>query len=542
MEKPFYLNFTGNNIKIAVIDDGYHQTNYENIILLDYKGRSLLCDNDIDIFHGQNCIDIVKQIAPNSIIYSIDARDINIINEMTIIESIELAIKLEVDIINISQGLKHASSELMNVIEKALNKNIIICAAKDSSKIINYPCDYEGVISVDYNKNIEQIIYSDITIQIPSEYIYLDIRNDVIPLTGSSYATSYFTGICSKILEFNPLTTSAGIIELFSKASKKIIEVTKNEITNKAFYLIDNSGFNINEFPEEISNNYKAFYDITNDAFIDLNTKCTINKNDIKDIDIINACNFPINKLKLNYENIKYYGCFKDLENQILESSNHKIREIQVPIISIMSYGCNMDKSNVQIHLSNNFKNNGYNVGNLTYNWTGKLFGYKILNYPTKIEYPQYAYYINNSAYEESINKDILITTIAGSINKGSNDKELGDLVDIFNISLNIDIVILCVSDFVSFYELIESKSEIENNYGAKLFIYVTAKSKNIADHESDVEMIENESENAINFISSEKVKKYKNELEKTFPMNPVFNEEDLYEGKLYKRILEVLS
>ena len=73
-----------------------------------------------------------------------------IVDVKDLVKGINVAIKYNVDIINISIGCLLGDNDLEKVIKKALDKNIIIIASAGNyiKNDILYPSKYEGVVAV----------------------------------------------------------------------------------------------------------------------------------------------------------------------------------------------------------------------------------------------------------------------------------------------------------------------------------------------------------------------------------------------------------
>jgi subtilisin family serine protease len=216
-------NVKGTNIKVAVLDTGIDLQNKD----LNYIKGINFTGGTKDIFaddngHGTKISGIIGArendynllgVSPNVDLYIGKVADQNgNVQVENLVDGIEWAIQQDVDIINISLEFTEDDKELLNVIKKAHNNNIIIVA---SSGNINHPGDvhtaypgaYQEVISVGM-LNVDGMIYSDefkqkdVDVFAPGEDIYSTYFNDKMTLdTGVSFATAYTSGYTALLLQ-----------------------------------------------------------------------------------------------------------------------------------------------------------------------------------------------------------------------------------------------------------------------------------------------------------------------------------------------------
>jgi hypothetical protein len=539
--------YTGKGIKIAVIDNGFDNFNdWLDINILDYMGNEISSSLQ-ESYHGQNCIEMIKQNVEHAIIFSIDARDkvTRMITEETIIASIRLALDYQVDIINLSVGLKKGSQSLFVTCNDALANNVIVCAANDSTQLINFPSDIDGVISVDISADFDdQILYRNEKIIVGSELMKLNINGECIYLSDSSFATAYFSSVCAKLLQYNPLLTASAITRLyngFNAIQKQLNYIPINKINwSNGFYVIDNEHINLQDFTMHISPRYKFYFEPRDNRFVDLTSNAIVQAEEVQTLDIINAKEYPISNnvsSQIKGPSITYYGRFSGVETGKSKNKKNigqrKIKHIDSPVVCIMSYGPNMSKFELQLHLSLKFAADNYKVGNITYNPLGRLFDFEVYDYPSIIKYPDQIYELNSALKFGDFQNDVFLINVPGSINcliRG--EKVIGDLHNLYSNAVNIDVVILCISNFVGFTELAERINEIRYNYGAELFLYVTNKSKKALRDFNETEVL---------FISRKSLDEYKNAVIYNFPEIPIYDQNDLYTYRLYSELLEAL-
>ena len=152
----------GAGVTVAVIDSGidYEHPDLKNSIV-GYTDTTGTSNGRDDNGHGTHCAGIiaaqanngvgVSGVAPEAKIYSIKALKANGSgNGDDIIEAINLATEMNVDVISMSLGGIYWDKLEENAIKKAVNKGIVVVAAAGNEATVqkSYPAAYAGVISV----------------------------------------------------------------------------------------------------------------------------------------------------------------------------------------------------------------------------------------------------------------------------------------------------------------------------------------------------------------------------------------------------------
>jgi len=241
MEEAISSNFTGNGVKIAVIDSGIAP--HEDleiaggISFVDYT-NSYEDDNG----HGTHVAGIIGAknndrgvvgVAPNAQLYAVKVLDYNGEGYVSnIAYGVRWAIDQGMDIINISAGTKSDSYLLKSMIDEAYKKNIlvIVAAGNDgnetgSGDTMDYPAKYNSAIAVGaIDKNRIRAPFSstghalEITapgVNILSTYL----NNEYIQMSGTSMATPFISGISALLMEANPNTSAENIRRLLQSGS-----------------------------------------------------------------------------------------------------------------------------------------------------------------------------------------------------------------------------------------------------------------------------------------------------------------------------------
>ena len=238
--------YTGKNVKIAVIDT-FVDVTHSDLRHLSIKQYPKNADTDhftqSNSNHATGIVGIIAAypsscngilgIAYNAEIISIDIQKNNSVDQVDVIDlvnAINDAILLDVDIINISLGTATYSSELKKAIYNAINKNIVIVSAAGNhiaNKIL-YPAAFENVIAVGaLSKNGEKISPIGDTqkeiVFLPGENIVtIAPDNSYASMFGTSASTAIMTGICALLIEANPALSVKSIYEYFSKIQRGI--------------------------------------------------------------------------------------------------------------------------------------------------------------------------------------------------------------------------------------------------------------------------------------------------------------------------------
>ena len=225
-------NITGKNVKIAVIDTGCdltHKDLQDNII----GGRNFTSEDNgnVDIYQDYNghgthvCGTIAASknnngvigVAPDAKLIILKALDKNGSGTLKgIVDAINYAVSLKVDIISISVGTPSNTPELHNAIINAINKNIlVVCAAGNegddnpATDEYSYPGAYNEVISVgaiDFKKSAARFTDSnkEVDVVAPGVNIVSTYLNGSYAfLSGTSMATPHITGALALLIEWS---------------------------------------------------------------------------------------------------------------------------------------------------------------------------------------------------------------------------------------------------------------------------------------------------------------------------------------------------
>ncbi len=245
----------GNDVKIAVLDSGLN-TEHPDLksanILQGYNcvaNASNVADVSDNYGHGTKVCGIIAAqsdnqtgiagIAPEVHIIPLKITDQKNLWLSDIYTGIDMAIKLECDIINMSLGGaltdEAAISEFKSWIDKASDAGIIIVAAAGNGGTnLNYPAAFENVIgvgSVDKNGNISAYSQQNESVFVTApgvDIISLSNSGGTISDTGTSLATPHITAAVALIKELNPDCTLDEIKELLKTTSIDLGDVGRD--------------------------------------------------------------------------------------------------------------------------------------------------------------------------------------------------------------------------------------------------------------------------------------------------------------------------
>ncbi len=237
---------TGKNIKIALIDTGvdFQHPDLEGQIIPDNNFAFDISESFTDDLHGtavagiiaahaNNGIGIVG-VAPNAQLYAIKAcwpqRHGHIrasCNTLTLALAINRAIKMNVDILNLSLG-GPKDPLIAQLINAAVAKGIVIIASDPGidHPQERFPAKMASVIGVGmakYPTTTEKTI-ENYTITAPGNEILTTLPQATYDfISGCSFAAAHITGIVALLLEIDPNLSQSRISNLLKTANRIIV-------------------------------------------------------------------------------------------------------------------------------------------------------------------------------------------------------------------------------------------------------------------------------------------------------------------------------
>ncbi|WP_256760656.1 S8 family peptidase [Cohnella sp. WQ 127256] len=171
-------------------------------------------------------------VAPRSMIYPIKAFDHNgsaFVSD--IILGIEWCIRNQMDVVNMSFGMKTKSKSLLNAVNNAYRSGVLIVASSgNDGRVgdIDYPARYSQTIAVGATNQLSRIAKftnrSDmIDIYAPGDRIISAwLRGKHREMSGTSMATSHVTGAIALLLAMKPGLTPAQIKDIIKSSAKPL--------------------------------------------------------------------------------------------------------------------------------------------------------------------------------------------------------------------------------------------------------------------------------------------------------------------------------
>lgn len=245
-------NLSGKGVTCAVLDTGV-DFNHNDLKSVNYEEISVVNHSDEnEMNHGTAIAGIISAyphnekgvlgIAPDTKILSIDVTNSETVKIDNLVKGINIAIDRNVDIINISIGIKEGNDELYACIKKAYGKGIVIVASAGNymKDEILYPSVYDEVIAVgSYDKKGSVISpqgeISDV-IFMPGENIVSCIaENRYAGVQGTSFSTAIVSGIVAIIKDKYPNKNNKEICAAIKKciSAQNETKVTVTKILNE---------------------------------------------------------------------------------------------------------------------------------------------------------------------------------------------------------------------------------------------------------------------------------------------------------------------
>ena len=258
--------------------------------------------------------------------------------------------------------------------------------------------------------------------------------------------------------------------------------------------------------------------------YCDLQFPATI-KEKYRDYRIICIGNF----LEKNDNEYLYdYDKYKASEMTVLER----------PVIAVVGLCSGLNKTDVQIGLLNKLKGDGLDIKAISNNPIGLLYDMDVFTYPTELKFPDIVYSINKFMYLSEVNEemDAWLVNIGGAIGQVNNlnTYNFGKLADAYFSAVNIDVAVMCVNTFVDVSNL---KLQLANLYkhGIENIFIV------LSHNDIDATTMDYKDGLQTYYVDNEKYLQALKYLKENVK-EKVFSLEDVQNGILYEKVIEVLS
>jgi len=230
---------TGRTIKIGVIDTGidFHHPALRGSILpginLVERNRPPIDDNG----HGTHIAGTIAAsnpshgmigVAPHALIAPVKAFDqYGSAFVSDIVQAIDWCVRNKMNVINMSFGMRTKSKSMLNAVNRAYQKGVIIVASSGNDskrKSIDYPARYLNTVAVGATNALRKVApFSNrgahIDIYAPGDRIVSAwLNNGYHEMNGTSMATSHVSGAIALLLELYPTLRPSDIKSVLKRS------------------------------------------------------------------------------------------------------------------------------------------------------------------------------------------------------------------------------------------------------------------------------------------------------------------------------------
>nr|HDU9005856.1 S8 family peptidase [Bacillus cereus] len=221
LNSEYWEHESKNKIKVAILDSGIEKQHddLKNLVIKEYNVIEPQ-HPVIDVLgHGTNVAGIIaannNKIGITGVAASlVELYDVKVLNDDgkgkidNLVQGINWSVENNVDVLNVSFGMSSNHPELERVIEKAIQKGIIVIAAAGNNYggKVEYPANYKDVISVTavnhaYKAASFAARNGKIDFAAPGVNVITTTTSNGYSIeNGTSLATAHVTGIVSLIL------------------------------------------------------------------------------------------------------------------------------------------------------------------------------------------------------------------------------------------------------------------------------------------------------------------------------------------------------
>lgn len=234
---------TGYRVKVGVIDTGvdFHHPDLRNSLL---RGINLIHRNKLpvdDNGHGTHIAGTIAAanqmhgmigVAPRALIAPVKAFDQHgsaFVSDIVL--AIDWCVRKQMDVINMSFGMKTKSKSLLGAVTNAYNAGVIIVASSGNDgklRSVDYPARYPQTISVGATTKLRRVApFSNrgtyIDVYAPGDKIVSAwLRGHYNEMSGTSMATSHVSGAIALLLSLKPGLSPAEIKSIIKRSMQPL--------------------------------------------------------------------------------------------------------------------------------------------------------------------------------------------------------------------------------------------------------------------------------------------------------------------------------
>ncbi len=196
---------SSDRIRIGVVDSGYaaHQVVAASAAFVLHDQQLWLDDNKPDqLNHGSRVIEVIEALAPEAELVSAQVFQARYTTSAAqVAAAIDWLVDQDVQVINLSLGLRNDSAGLREACQRAATKGVILCAASPARGDPVFPAAYPGVFRMTGDARCAR-----------NEISYLDSRfadfgacvrpmDNAIGSSGASLGCAHLTALVARYLQ-----------------------------------------------------------------------------------------------------------------------------------------------------------------------------------------------------------------------------------------------------------------------------------------------------------------------------------------------------
>lgn len=369
-------------IKIAIIDNGVDSKILHkliNVITVD-ENNSCIKDNaelsDPECWHGTMCALIIDKYCPGCILCSVRILNCEGKGEVEKIEpALEWCCQNNIKLVNLSLGTTHFydNVKLNGLINKYVNRGLIIVAAISNAGVYTFPASYTNVIGVAtmdspllYSRDY---IHLGIDVVVPSEHTVEMHGMKCMSTLSNSYAAPYVSALIAQKISNGNHYNILDIKKYIKQESQvdMIDDLYNPDWVYRAYIPSKQKMSKADYYFEEVTGRYE---DIKNEVdTVILYSKTELNQIDMENTNLIYLGDEDI-------QNIHISGFLWSWQTRVQQIVNNQYRGngLEVPLI-ILDLADSLDKYFILSKFRDLFGNDGYNAYTVSMEPESVLYG-----------------------------------------------------------------------------------------------------------------------------------------------------------------------